>query len=185
MLKYPGKKSTGRNEDQSESSNQPAKGSGAVAKGTSQGAAKAGSKGDAKRKGTSGKGAPKGAVTRRELLSICPVRNPALEWAEEDEQVVLHVKRANNWKTRLITIFTQVPESRRVVLDPIGTHVWLMMDGETTFEAIAKSLAGEFQLMPREAELSLQQFFKELGRRGYVLFKTNTSNTNTSTRREH
>jgi hypothetical protein len=116
----------------------------------------------------------KGAPTRRELLAVCPVRNPALEWVEEDEQVVLHIKRVNNWKTRLITIFTQVPESRRVVLDPIGTHVWRMLDGQTTFEAIAKSLAKEFKLMPREAELSLQQFFKELGRRGYVMFMKST-----------
>jgi hypothetical protein len=181
MLKYSGKKSTGRGEGQDEDSNRAAKGSAAVAEGASQDAARAGAKGDAKaRKSTSGKGKgaakgrAKGAVTRRELLSVCPVRNPALEWAEEDEQVVLHVKRANNWKTRLITIFTQVPESRRVVLDPIGTHVWLMLDGETTFEAIAKSLAKEFKLMPREAELSLQQFFKELGRRGYVMFMKST-----------
>jgi hypothetical protein len=108
------------------------------------------------------------------LLAVRPVRNPALEWVEEDEQIVLHIKRVNNWKTRLITIFTQVPESRRVVLDPIGTHVWRMLDGQTTFEAISKSLAKEFKLMPREAELSLQQFFKELGRRGYVMFVKST-----------
>ena len=120
------------------------------------------------------KAARKGAPTRRELLAVRPVRNPALEWVEEDGQVVLHIKRVNNWKTRLITIFTQVPESRRVVLDPIGTHVWRMLDGQNTFEAIAKSLAKEFKLMPREAELSLQQFFKELGRRGYVMFMKST-----------
>ena len=120
------------------------------------------------------KAARKGAPTRRELLAVRPVRNPALEWVEEDGQIVLHIKRVNNWKTRLITIFTQVPESRRVVLDPIGTHVWRMLDGQTTFEAISKSLAKEFKLMPREAELSLQQFFKELGRRGYVMFMKST-----------
>ena len=129
-------------------------------------------------KAGSGKAAPRSggskAATRHELLAVRPVRNPNLEWAEEDGQVVLHIKRVNNWKTRLVTIFTQVPESRRVLLDPIGTHVWLMMDGETTFETISKSLAEQFQLMPREAEISLQQFFKELGRRGYVLFMKGT-----------
>ncbi len=122
----------------------------------------------------SSKGARKGAPTRRELLAVRPVRNPALEWVEEDGQIVLHIKRVNNWKTRLITIFTQVPESRRVVLDPIGTHVWRMLDGQNTFEAISKSLAKEFKLLPREAELSLQQFFKELGRRGFVMFMKGT-----------
>lgn len=108
--------------------------------------------------------------TRRDLLALKPVRNPILEWNDEDGHVVLTIRRAKDWKTRVVLIFTQVPEERRVVLDPIGTHVWRMLDGATTFDTIARSLAKEFKLMPREAELSLQQFFKELGQRGYIVF---------------
>jgi len=108
--------------------------------------------------------------TRREMLALRPIRNPNVQWDEEDGQIVLTVKRINTWKTRLILIFTQVPESRRIELDPLGTHVWKMLDGSTSFEKIARSLAKEFKLLPREAEMSLQQFFKELGRRGYVGF---------------
>ncbi|HEX8235322.1 MAG TPA: PqqD family protein [Abditibacteriaceae bacterium] len=156
MIKYSRKKPSGQGSSQDDA--QKSSGKASSDKGRT-GAAKA---------------ARKNAPTRRELLAVRPVRNPALEWEEEDEQVVLHIKRVDNWKTRLITIFTQVPESRRVVLDPIGTHVWRMLDGQTTFEAISKSLAKEFKLMPREAELSLQQFFKELGRRGYVMFVKST-----------
>ncbi len=160
MLKYSRKQSSEQDDGRSEKPK--SSGKGRTAKGRTD-TSKA-----------SQKGARKGAPTRRELLAVRPVRNPVLEWVEEDGQVVLHIKRVNNWKTRLITIFTQVPESRRVVLDPIGTHVWRMLDGQTTFEAISKSLAKEFKLMPREAELSLQQFFKELGRRGYVMFMKST-----------
>lgn len=112
----------------------------------------------------------KAAPTRRDLMALKPVRNPLLEWSEEDGQIILTIRRSKDWKTRLVLIFTQVPEVRRVVLDPIGAHVWRMSDGATTFETIARSLAKEFKLMPREAELSLQQFFKELGRRGYIVF---------------
>jgi hypothetical protein len=112
----------------------------------------------------------KTAPTRRDLLALKPVRNPLLEWSEENGQVVLTIRRGKDWKTRVVLIFTQVPEERRVVLDPIGTHVWRMIDGATTFETIARSLAQEFKLVPREAELSLQQFFKELGQRGYIVF---------------
>ena len=35
---------------------------------------------------------------------------------------------------------------------------------------IASRLAAKYQIGTREAELSLQQFFKEIGRRGYVGF---------------
>jgi Coenzyme PQQ synthesis protein D (PqqD) len=112
----------------------------------------------------------KGPPSRRELLALRPLRNPALEWAVEEGQVVLEIKRASNWKTKLLNIFVPLPESRRVVLDPIGSDVWQMLDGETTIEYIGKSLAKKHKLTPREAELSLQQFFKELSRRGYVGF---------------
>lgn len=123
-------------------------------------------------KASSGKAAPKGKATptRRDLLAVKPLRNPLLDWSEENGQVVLTIRRGKDWKTRLVLIFTQVPEERRVVLDPIGSHVWRMLDGANTFDTIARSLAKEFKLVPREAELSLQQFFKELGQRGYIVF---------------
>ncbi len=108
--------------------------------------------------------------TRRDTLELLPIRNPALEWEEIEGQVVLHIKRESNLKTRLIGLFLPIPASRDVVLDAIGTHVWKQLDGATTVGNISKSLAREFKLLPREAEISLRQFFQELGRRGYVGF---------------
>jgi hypothetical protein len=102
------------------------------------------------------KGAHKGAPTRRELLAVRPVRNPVLEWVEEDGQVVLHIKRVNNWKTRLITIFTQVPESRRVVLDPIGTHVWRMLEKGALMATMSMGPAK----IDRQISLPFSQAFK-------------------------
>ncbi len=112
----------------------------------------------------------KGPPSRREMLALRPLRNPALEWVVEEGQVVLEIKRVNNWKTKLLNIFVPLPESRRVVLDPIGTDVWQMLDGQNTIEDIGKALARKHKLTSRETELSLQQFFKELSRRGYVGF---------------
>jgi len=113
---------------------------------------------------------PDPAHARREFLALRPMRNPDLEWLEEDGHVILHVKLAQSWKTRLINVFLQVPRDRRVVLDAIGTDVWQMLDGQITIGQIAKSLAKKYKLNAREAELSLQQFFKDLGRRGYIGF---------------
>jgi hypothetical protein len=110
------------------------------------------------------------APTRRDVLKLRPLRNPNLEWSEEEGQVVLHIKHTRTWKTTLLNIFVPVPKDRTVMLDAVGTDVWNSMDGSNTFEAIAKLLAKKHKLTPREAELSLQQFFKELGRRGYVVF---------------
>lgn len=108
--------------------------------------------------------------TRREWLTLRPVRNPALAWREEEGVVVIEIHRAQNWKTRLLNLVFPLPEHHRVALDAIGSSVWRAADGESTVEQIAKKIARELQIERREAELSLQQFFKELGRRGYIAF---------------
>lgn len=113
------------------------------------------------------------APTWRELLELRPVRNSELEWSEENERVVLRVKHGErrSWKLRLVNLLVPLPPDRRVALDAIGTDVWRMLDGQNTVGRIAKTLAKKYKLTPREAELSLQQYFKELGRRGYIGFQ--------------
>lgn len=115
---------------------------------------------------------PKTTPTWREMLELRPVRNPELEWTEENERVVLCIKHGErkSWKLRLANMLVPLPPDRRVALDAIGTDVWRLMDGRNTVGRIAKELAKKYKLQTREAELSLQQFFKELGRRGYVGF---------------
>lgn len=112
--------------------------------------------------------------TWREMLQLRPIRNPNLEWTEEEGRVVLLLIRGTkkNWKARLLRVFVPIPEKRRIALDAIGTDVWKMIDGENQLGQIAQKLARKYKLSPREAELSLQQFFKELGRRGYIGFLT-------------
>ncbi|HEX8833854.1 MAG TPA: PqqD family protein [Abditibacteriaceae bacterium] len=110
--------------------------------------------------------------TRSDILALRPLRNPALEWEEIDGLVVLHITRdkSMNWKMRLAGMVTALPEKRSVELDAIGTDVWLMLDGHATVSSIVKALSKKHKLSQRETELSLQQFFKELGRRGYIGF---------------
>ena len=112
--------------------------------------------------------------TWREMLLLKPVRNPGLEWAEEEERVVLtiHHETQTGWKARVIGMVVSMPKNRRVELDAIGSDVWRLTDGKNTLGFIAKDLAKKYKLSPREAELSLQQFFKELGKRGYIGFLT-------------
>ncbi len=123
-----------------------------------------------------GKSKKAATPTWREMLLLKPVRNPGLEWAEEEERIVLtvHHEVRSGWKARLLGLIVAMPKDRRVVLDAIGSDVWRLTDGENTLGFIAKKLAKTYKLSPREAELSLQQFFKELGRRGYIGFLKET-----------
>lgn len=116
--------------------------------------------------------APDRARARREFLALRPARNPALGWEEVDGKAVLTIPRANNWKVKIINVFFPVPDDKKVVLDAIGSHVWTRCDGMTNIEVLSRELQREYKLGAREAELSLQQFFKDLGQRGYVGFAT-------------
>lgn len=100
------------------------------------------------------------------------MRNPELEWCEEDGKVILSVQHKGklSLKQRLLGFIMPTPPDRRVELDTIGSEVWLLIDGKRSMGSIASKLAKKYQLPMREAELSLQQYCKELGRRGYVGF---------------
>ena len=112
------------------------------------------------------------ATARREFLALKPLRNPNLGWEEVEGRVVLRVPRPNTLQVKIVNVFFPVPDERKVVLDPIGSDVWRMCDGETPISEVGKLLQRQYKLGAREAELSLQQFFKDLGRRGYIGFAT-------------
>ncbi len=120
--------------------------------------------------GRKGKAQPTGGSSRADWLALRPLRNPKLEWLEEDGQIILVIRRTNNWKARALNLLFPLPEEKRVALDKIGADGWRLLDGNNTIGQIAKTLARQYQIEQREAELSLQQYFKELGRRGYVGF---------------
>ena len=122
------------------------------------------------------KGAPKPkGSSRKQFLQLLPLRNPALGWDEENGIVVLRIRHqqsanAGNWKARVAKVFVQLPEERAVELDAVGSDVWQMMDGQTRVSAIVDALIKKHRLTRREAELSVQQYFKELSRRNYIGF---------------
>ncbi|HEX8463062.1 MAG TPA: PqqD family protein [Abditibacterium sp.] len=120
------------------------------------------------------KKAPDRARARREFLALRPARNPIIGWDESEGRVLLVVPRPNTWKIRLINRFFEVPATRRVDLDALGSFVWKRCDGQTTIEKLSRELQREYKLGAREAELSLQHFFQTLGRRGYIGFVTSS-----------
>ena len=57
---------------------------------------------------------------------------------------------------------------KTVELDVLGTAVWRAIDGRASVAAIAAGLARDYRLDTREAELSVAQFLRQLGRRGAI-----------------
>ncbi|MEO6909131.1 MAG: PqqD family protein [Abditibacteriaceae bacterium] len=119
-----------------------------------------------------GKKKSKQTPSWRAMLGLRPMRNPELEWAQVDGKVVLDLKhqKGKTWKQWVAGLILPTPPDRKVELDTIGSEVWLLIDGKNTLGSISSKLAKKYQLSPREAEMSLQQYCKELGRRGYVGF---------------
>jgi hypothetical protein len=58
--------------------------------------------------------------------------------------------------------------SGKLQLDMMGTSVWDLVDGERSVGRIVELFASNHRLNNREAEISVTQFIRELGRRGLI-----------------
>ncbi len=114
---------------------------------------------------------PRPMLTRRQAMAARPIRNPSLHWElDEEGNAVVTLTRRKDWVGNLLAWLFMVPESRPVRLDEIGTFVWQMCDGEHSFSDIAKALVERHKITMREAEVSLAEFLRMLGKRGMVAF---------------
>jgi hypothetical protein len=60
------------------------------------------------------------------------------------------------------------PVIKRLELDEMGSAAWRLMDGRRTVAGIIQSFSEAYQLDPREAEVSITLFIRELGKRGII-----------------
>ena len=117
---------------------------------------------------------PKGSsISRAEALDRIPVKNRQIsENRLETGEVVI------NYPVTMRPVFAGLvrrfggPEvqtqMKKLQLDELGTSVWKLMDGKRSVRQLIKMFAGTHQLEPREAEVSVTQFIRELGRRGLI-----------------
>lgn len=113
------------------------------------------------------------ATARRQFLALKPVRNPVIAWEEVENGILLIVTPRSTPLLKITQFLLPLSEDerkRRVALDPIAADVWRRCDGATPIGTISGELQKKYNLGAREAELSLQQFFQTLGRRGFVAF---------------
>jgi hypothetical protein len=109
--------------------------------------------------------------SRQEVADSIPVRNKLVEWRREETGEVSLIIPANQKRhLRLLIRLMDLPDKRVVALDEVGSYVWEHCDGETSFGELIVELTRQFQMTPREAEASLTEYFKILGRRGMLGF---------------
>jgi hypothetical protein len=117
---------------------------------------------------------PKGpTISRAEALDRIPVKNRQIsENRLETGEVVIH------YPVTMRPFFTGLAKRfggreaqiqiKKLQLDELGTSVWNLMDGERSVRQLVKMFAETHQLEIREAEVSVTQFIRELGRRGLI-----------------
>ena len=117
---------------------------------------------------------PKGpTISRSAALDRIPVKNRQIsENRLETGEVVIHypvtmrpffaglAKRFGGQEAQI--------QIKKLQLDELGTSVWNLMDGQRSVRQLVKIFAETHQLEIREAEVSVTQFIRELGRRGLI-----------------
>jgi len=119
-------------------------------------------------------------ISRSEFLKLKPVRNPIIKWVKDEKseiKVTVPLRQspaAAEEKTRsgklLSKLFPSPPSEKTIQLDKVGSVVWELCDGNSTVKNIVDALYEKFKLMPAEAEISLDAYFRQLSKRALVGF---------------
>ncbi|MGQ9610665.1 MAG: PqqD family protein [bacterium] len=100
-----------------------------------------------------------------------PIRNSVIKWEKSEKgEVSLIVPQKDVLWVKIISKVFMLPNSRVVVLDEVGSFVWTLCDGYNSIDTIVKALCNRYKLTYKEAETSLLEYFRKLGRRGIIGF---------------
>ena len=112
-------------------------------------------------------------ISRSEALDRIPVKNRQVSEnrLESGEIVISYPVTVRSFFSGLAKRFggqevqTQI---KKLQLDELGSFVWNLMDGKRSVRQLVQLFAQTHQLESREAEVSVTQFLRELGRRGLI-----------------
>ena len=88
----------------------------------------------------------------------------------EDGGLRIVAQRREAWWIRLLGAILPIPKERRIELDAVGKQVWEMCDGEHTLRDMTEVFQERHKLTRMEAEWSLRNYLKDLGKRNLVGF---------------
>jgi hypothetical protein len=118
-------------------------------------------------------------LSRSDAFSCIPVRSPlVVETRLNTGEILLSYPETRTpWFANFLQKFMKESEQRRMrklQLDILGTGVWELLDGTSTVIEIIDMFASIHRLYPKEAEVSVALFLRELGRRGIIGMKQPT-----------
>ncbi len=109
--------------------------------------------------------------SRTDVMKTIPVRNSLIKWEEaENGEVSLVVPQKETLWVKVVSKVFMLPRSRVVVLDEVGSSVWVMCDGHNSIDIIVRALSNKYKLTHKETETSLLAYFRKLGKRGIIGF---------------
>ena len=95
-------------------------------------------------------------ISRAEALNRIPVKNIQItEERLETGEILI------GYPVTIRPLFASL-------VDMLGSSVWNLLDGERSVRQLIQIFAETHQLQPREAEVAVTQFIRELGRRGLI-----------------
>jgi len=110
-------------------------------------------------------------LTRQQALSALPVRNLSLSSQRtENGETEITIPRREDWVGRLLVLIFFAPRERKVILEAIGSDIWEMCDGQHSVAQMVEALMAKHKLNRREAEASLTEYLRRLGKRRLIAF---------------
>jgi hypothetical protein len=112
-------------------------------------------------------------ISRAEALDRIPVKNIQIteDRLETGEILIRYPVTIRPFFSTLVKRFggpEQQVQTKKLQLDTLGTSVWDLLDGKRSVRQLIQIFAETHQLQPREAEVAVTQFLRELGRRGLI-----------------
>jgi len=111
-------------------------------------------------------------LSKEQLLKSKPFIPPDVEWKQYPSgEVAIILRRKESLKWKILGPLLRVPKVKKIMLDEIGSKVWLWCDGKTTIRQMIERLSEEHKMSLREAELSLVTYLTILSSKKLVIFK--------------
>lgn len=116
------------------------------------------------------------ALTREEALKGRPIKNEEVKETitESGDVLLTFMVPVKAFFAGFIRRFTSRPDkvmTRKIQLDALGTQVWKLIDGRRSVRRIIADFADANQLHLQEAEVSVTQFLRSLGKKGLIGMK--------------
>jgi len=117
------------------------------------------------------------SLSREEALACVPVRSAAARETRlsSGDILIVYPQNMRPWARALLGRFSKNAAAgapiKKLQLDQLGSSVWEMIDGRRSVKQIAAAFARDHRMPYREAEFSVTQFLRELGKRGLVGMK--------------